>query len=45
MNEIQISNEEKKKLENLAVQNRFVTVTRKSIFMIVMSAEDFLDAS
>ncbi|KRX04570.1 Armadillo-type fold [Pseudocohnilembus persalinus] len=42
---IQVSNSERKKLEQLAIKNKFVSVTRKQIFMIIMSSEDVLDAS
>lgn len=33
------------KLERLAVEQRFTSDLRKKIFMVIMSAEDYLDAS
>ena len=39
-----ITNEQKDYLEKLAVEQKFVTSIRKKIFMIIMNAEDYLDA-
>jgi len=42
--QLMITNEQKDYLEKLAAEQKFVTSIRKKIFMIIMNAEDYLDA-